>query len=34
MNNQVLVIFDEEKQYAWSIAYTNNDGNTDADRVL
>ena len=35
MNNVKIVSgYDEEKQYAWSIAYTNDDGNANADGVL
>jgi 4'-phosphopantetheinyl transferase len=33
-NVKIISGYDEEKQYAWSIAYTNNDGNADVDGVL
>ncbi len=33
-NVKIISGYDEEKQYAWSIAYTNNDGNADVDGVF
>ena len=33
-NVKIISGYDEEKQYAWSIAYTNADGNADVDGML
>jgi len=33
-NVKIISGYDEEKQYAWSIAYTNADGNADVDGVF